>query len=87
MKLGRPVPEAEVVATYLRGELDSSRFGAALAALLEGDDPEAGHLLETNAGLLRAAFPHEFRRIADQIRSYDFAPALLGLRAAIAGAA
>jgi two-component system, sensor histidine kinase and response regulator len=57
-----------------------------LEALLEGDDPEAGDLLETNAALLRAAFPHQFRRIADQVRSYDFGPALVGLRAAISGA-
>jgi hypothetical protein len=41
MKLGRTVREAEVVATYLRGELDSSRFGVALATLLaaDGRDP------------------------------------------------
>ena len=58
-----------------------------LEALLLGDDAEAGNLLESNAGLLRAAFPNHFRRIAENIRAYDFDLALAALRAAAAEAA
>jgi two-component system sensor histidine kinase/response regulator len=58
-----------------------------LEALLRGDDAEAGNLLESNAGLLRAAFPNHFRKIAENIRAYDFDLALLALKAAVAEAA
>jgi PAS domain S-box-containing protein len=58
-----------------------------LEALLRGDDAEAGNLLESNAGLLRAAFPNHFRRIAENIRAYDFDLALAALKAAAAEAA
>lgn len=58
-----------------------------LEALLRGDDAEAGDLLESNAGLLRAAFPNHFRRIAESIRAYDFDLALVALKAAAAEAA
>jgi hypothetical protein len=46
MKLGRPVTEAEVVASLLRSELDSSRFGPQLAALLEADGMAASVVMQ-----------------------------------------
>jgi len=58
-----------------------------LEALLRADDAEAGTLLESNAGLLRAAFPNHFRKIAENIRAYDFDLALAALKAAAAEAA
>ena len=57
-----------------------------LESLLRGDDAAAGDLLESNAGLLRAAFPNHFRRIADSTRAYDFDLALEALQAATAEA-
>lgn len=59
----------------------------ALEALLRADDAEAGTLLESNSGLLRAAFPNHFRKIAESIRTYDFDAALEALDAASTEAA
>jgi len=87
IRLEQTLPEVTDPSLATVEEADLKVVCDTLEALLQGDDPEAGDLLETNAGLLRAAFPHQFRRIADQIRSYDFGPALVGLRAAISESA
>ena len=57
-----------------------------LESLLAGDDALAVDLLESNAGLLRAAFPNHFRKIAARVRAYDFDGALTTLRTAVAEA-
>ena len=44
MRIVRPAPEAEVVAAFLRGELDSPRYGGRLLELLGADDVEASVL-------------------------------------------
>ena len=53
-----------------------------LAALLKQDDFAASDLFATHAGLLRAAFPAVFGRLARQIENYDFAAARTTLEAA-----
>ncbi|MDD2915190.1 MAG: response regulator [Gallionella sp.] len=55
-----------------------------LEALLADDDAEAFDLLDTNAGLLNAAFPDHYRQIDNCIKSFDFEAALIALRAASA---
>jgi HPt (histidine-containing phosphotransfer) domain-containing protein len=58
-----------------------------LETLLTGDDAEAGDLLDANADLLNAAFPNDYRRIEDSIRSFDFKKALAVLKTATATSA
>ena len=53
-----------------------------LQALLTDDDAEAYDVLETNADLLHAAFPNNYRMIDASIRSFDFEAALAALKTA-----
>ena len=53
-----------------------------LEALLADNDSEAVDMLDANTDLLYAAFPDDFRKIEDGIRSFDFEAALAALRAA-----
>jgi CheY-like chemotaxis protein len=55
-----------------------------LKALLADNDAAAGDVLGENADLLNAAFPTNYRKIDDGIRSFDFEAALAALRAATA---
>jgi len=55
-----------------------------LVALLADDDAEAGDVLDANADLLNAAFHNHYRKIEDDIRSFDFEAALVALRIATA---
>jgi two-component system sensor histidine kinase/response regulator len=56
-----------------------------LLALLAADDAAAGDLLDANSELLNAAFPEQFHKIDDSIRSLDFETAIAALKAASIG--
>jgi two-component system sensor histidine kinase/response regulator len=56
-----------------------------LLALLAADDAAAGDLLDANSELLNAAFPEQFHKIDDSIRSLDFETAIAALNAASIG--
>ena len=51
-----------------------------LRLLLAADDARAVDVLEANADLLSTAFPEQFRKIDDGIRSFNFEAALAALR-------
>ena len=53
-----------------------------LEALLAEANAESGDIMDSNADLLRAAFPAHYRKIDDAIRRFDFDGALAALRAA-----
>ena len=53
-----------------------------LMVLLADNDDEAGDVMYVNANLLKAAFPNNYRKIDDGIKSFDFEAALAELRAA-----
>jgi PAS domain S-box-containing protein len=53
-----------------------------LKTLLIDNDSEAVEVLEANADLLATAFPEQYRRIGENIRSFNYEMALASLRAA-----
>lgn len=67
--------------------LDPARLSAAcreLLPLLIDCDTRAGRVLDAHAGLLRAAFPDDFPRLAEAVRNFDFEIAEARLLAACA---
>ncbi|MDD4929099.1 MAG: PAS domain S-box protein [Gallionella sp.] len=54
-----------------------------LEQLLSDDDAEAADLINHHADLLNAAFPVDYRKIADAISVFNFEGALVALRSAI----
>jgi hypothetical protein len=69
MRLLHPVTEDEVIAVFLRGELDSSRFGEKLRALLARDGRELGILRTPDLG---DADTNAYRRqLLDEYRAYE----------------
>ena len=55
---------------------------AQLEKLLADDDSEAADVWEENATLFSAAFPNQYHKIDESIRSFNFETALLALRVA-----
>jgi two-component system sensor histidine kinase/response regulator len=53
-----------------------------LKFLLADDDAEASDVMDANADLLNAAFPNHYRKIDEDIRSFNFEAALTALNAA-----
>jgi PAS domain S-box-containing protein len=53
-----------------------------LEKLLADDDSEAAEVWEENANLFSAAFPNQYHKIDESIRSFNFETALLALRVA-----
>jgi hypothetical protein len=68
MRLMQEVDEDEVVAVFLRGELDSSRYGETLSALLARDGRGPDVLLRPDLG---SAAENAYRRsVLDEHRAY-----------------
>jgi hypothetical protein len=76
MRLLRPATEAEMVATFLRGELDSERFGPELRRLLA----LGGHALSlvTEPDLTDAAANAVRASLLDDYRAYERRDGLFG---------
>src|SRR5712691_3315891 len=69
MRLLHPISEDEVVAVFLRGELDSSRYGEKLQALLARDGRALDVLRRPN---LADSNENSYRRqLLDEHRAYD----------------
>ena len=69
MRLLHPISEDEVVAVFLRGELDSSRYGEKLRALLARDGRALDVLRRPN---LADSNENSYRRqLLDEHRAYD----------------
>jgi hypothetical protein len=76
MKLLYPVSEDEFVAVFLRGELDSSRYGEKLRVLLARDGGAVEMLREPN---LADASENSYRRqLLDEHRGYERREGLFG---------
>ena len=68
-------------------EVDSKQLGQVvgkLDALLAQGDMAANQVFADNAGLLRAAFPAAFEKIADDMQNYDYGAAKITLDSACA---
>jgi hypothetical protein len=69
MRLLHPVSEDEVVAVFLRGELDSSRYGEKLSAILARDGRDLRVLRSPDLG---DAETNAYRRqLLDEYRAYE----------------
>jgi HPt (histidine-containing phosphotransfer) domain-containing protein len=61
-----------------------AEIGEELGKLLADDDARAEKLLNQHEAVLNAAFPQQFRQLADAVRQFDFEQALAILTGALA---
>jgi hypothetical protein len=76
MRLLHPVGEDEMIATFLRGELGSGRFGETLRALLGRDGRDSAVLRSPDVA--DAAANAYRRRLLDEHRGYERREGLFG---------
>jgi hypothetical protein len=76
MRILQPIDENEVIAAFLRAELDSGRYGAKLRELLDRDGRDESVLREPS---LASADDNAYRRaLLDEHRAYDRRDGLFG---------